>query len=208
MSRAPRGRSIPFRTLRNVGLCGRERDRPQLMRMSLGGPTSSCAFRARVESSLIHLAGCHLLVLALLLTPLSGMAQTSSATERVDTTRVTRTLGGLHMTFMVTPPLTAPGDSAAVIGHVENQGADSVRIRQYPCYRIFHGVRFYWVNKEIVCQVGSSDQWLAPGAVYTSGDTLQLIDLPGKYELEYLAVTEPRIVLRLPIVLGGPTHSR
>ena len=153
-----------------------------------------------MELLLIHPAGWVLLVLGLALRPMTGATQTSMVTE-VDTTQVIRTIGELRMTFMVTPPPTAPGDTATVIVRMENQGADSVHIMEYPCYRMFHGVRHYWVGHEVVCLAGSHERWLAPGAMYTINDTLQFVDAPGQYELKYLAVAQPRVVLRLPIVL-------
>jgi hypothetical protein len=156
----------------------------------------------------IRPAGWALLVLGLALMPLRGAAQTSSVTGGVDTTRVTRTLGELRMTFMVTPPPTAPGDTATVIVRMENQGADSARVMMYPCYRDYDGVRYYWVAHEIVCLVGSDERWLAAGAMYTFNDTLQFVDVPGRYELEYLAVAYPRVVLRLPIVLRDTAKVR
>jgi hypothetical protein len=148
------------------------------------------------------------LVLGLLVIPLTGAAQTSRVITRADTTLVTRTLGELRMTLMLTPSPSVPGDSAAVIVRMENLGADSARIMMYPCYRVFHGVRFYWVGHEVVCQAASYEGWLAPGAVYTTGDTLQVIDRPGQYELEYLAVAQPRVFLTVPIVLGGAAEVR
>lgn len=157
---------------------------------------------------LILPAGWALLGLGLTLMPLCGAAQTTMVTSGVDTTRVTRSMGGLRMTFMVTPPPAAPGDTATVIVRMENHGPDSVRVMMYPCYRSFVGVRYYWVGHEIVCTMGSAERWLAAGAMYTIHDTLQFVDVPGEYELEYLAVAHPRVVLRLPIVLSDTAKVR
>jgi hypothetical protein len=130
------------------------------------------------------------------------------AQGRVDTSRVTRTLGELRMTFMVTPPPAAPGDIATVIVRIENRGADSVRVMMYPCYRSFDGVRYYWVGHPVACMVGRAERWLAAGATYAISDTLQFVDVPGQYELEYLAVAQPRVTLRLPIVLSDTVKVR